>query len=75
MKSRLLSLFFVVAAPAPLLGVTGCSQSRALDSESVSSVALPVKLSREHHEIIDDQDGLFVTYWERDQDEYPKDDL
>src|SRR4051812_27233029 len=73
MRNRTSSLVFVIGMVTAVLGLAGCSPE-AVDSESVGTQREAVVLPRKHQEFFD-SDGLFVTYWERDHDASPADDI
>ncbi len=71
MKKSILSKLPMIAVGAvvPLLGLAGCGieqQGAAGFQTKDQNVLLP---KRQHYEIIDPQDGLFVSYWEKYYDQ------
>jgi len=61
LRARLLALTTTVLAPQ----LTGCATPDSQSSESTSTTSEAVVVAREHQELIDPQDGLFYSYWER----------
>lgn len=71
MKAGILNktLLTVAGLAAPVLSLSGCGvEEGSSDPIGTTRQAFGVVQPREHHEFID-EDGLFVTYWERSNDD------
>lgn len=63
------TLLIVAGLAAPALSLGGCAVDEgSSDPIGTARQAFGVVQPREHHEFVDD-DGLFVTYWERSNDD------
>ncbi|MBN2530730.1 MAG: glycoside hydrolase family 11 protein [Deltaproteobacteria bacterium] len=75
MNNRNLNIItlFVACIASAALGPLGCMQQEDANSISISkrtkSRAVLLSPPRQHYEVIDPQDGMFVTYWERYYDQ------
>src|SRR6188768_1044196 len=57
----------VAGVAVPMLGLAGCAVEQ--DGQFTSKTQNVLLPKRQHYEIIDPQDGLFVSYWEKYYDQ------